>query len=91
MGAGNVLHSGENRESYICDIFSDGDFEIRADTKLVDEYGSDTDDGDKGGDDDGDGGDGGNGGQKSSARGRAVGPAIVTGTRIDQRPMGNES
>jgi len=91
VGVGNVLHSGENRESYICDIFSNGDFEIRADTKLVDEYGTDSDDDDQGDDDDGDGGGSESGGsQTSSAKGRAVGPAIITGTRIDQRPMGNE-
>lgn len=87
VGADNVLHSGQNRESYICDIFSNGDFEVRADTKLVDEYGT----GDGSDDEDDDGGGGSSGGQKGPTKGRAIGPAIITGTRIDQRPMGNES
>jgi competence protein ComEC len=76
VGADNVLHSGENRESYICDIFENGEYEIRPDTTLVDEYGGDEEEKEK---------------QESAANARVrVGaPAIVTATKIDQRPMGH--
>lgn len=39
VGEDNVLHSGENKECYICDIRTGGDYEVRTDSKLVDEYG----------------------------------------------------
>jgi len=79
VGVDNVLHTGENRECFICDIFTDGDYEIRTDTKLVDEYGFSDDDGD---DDKKD--------SKSKAS-KAVAPAIITGTQVDHRPMGRTS
>jgi competence protein ComEC len=83
VGAENVLHTGANRESYICDIFADGTYEVRTDTKLVDAYGSDNDDGDDedGGSERGKGGQGGGG-----AAVRVGSPAVAT--RIDSRPMG---
>ena len=85
VGADNVLHTGAIRESYICDIFADGTYEVRSDTKLVDEYGTDSDDED---DDD----EGGGGGQKSNSGGggnaaRIAFPAVFT--KIDNRPMGH--
>lgn len=73
VGEDNVLHTGENRESYICDIFSGGDFEINTDTKLVDEYGLDSDNK-----------------PQNKNQGQAAGPALMSGTRIDQRPMGHK-
>jgi competence protein ComEC len=78
VGADNVLHTGENRECFICDIFSDGEVEVTVDTKLVDAYGL-------GGDDDGD--DKQKGGSTANVAAR-TGPAIITGTQIDRRPMG---
>lgn len=78
----DVLHTGKNRKSFICDIFSDGEFEVRDDKKkLANEYGISTDD------DDGDK-------KKKSAtsNARAWEPAapavIVPGTRVDEKPMG---
>lgn len=44
VGADNVLHTGKNRECYICDIFTDGKYSVATDTKLVDEYGIGNDD-----------------------------------------------
>ena len=76
VGEDNVLHTGENRECYICDVLESGDVEVTTDTKLVDAYGL----GEDGGDD---------GQKKSNTKARAAGAAaIVTGTKIDQRPMG---
>ncbi len=71
VGADNVLHTGKNRECYICDIFTDGKYAVATDTKLVDKYGIGNDD------------DGSNG--KSGAK---VAPVVITGTRIDRKPMG---
>lgn len=76
VGKDNVLHNGANRESFICDIFSDGTYTVEPDTDLVDEYGlghSDTSEESK---------------SNSSKKAKSAGPAIVTGTRIDRRPMG---
>lgn len=87
VGADNVLHSGKNRESYICDVFADGTFEVRTDTKLVEEYGRDDDDGDDDDDDDQDDG----GGKISARKATAIAPVVLPKTRIDQRPMGDES
>lgn len=76
VGADNVLHTGKDRKSFICDIYTNGDFVINEDTRLVDEYGRDEDD---------------DGGAAANAKAsvRVSGPAIISGTRIDQRPMGN--
>lgn len=73
VGADNVLHSGKNRESYICDIFDDGTFHIQADTLLVDEYGKDESTATN---------------SKNSNIGWLA-PAIAPRTKIDQRPMGS--
>jgi beta-lactamase superfamily II metal-dependent hydrolase len=75
VGADNVLHSGENRESYICDIFTNGTYEIWSDTKLTDEYGHDDDEDVKSE-------------QDKGAAIRIGAPTIVTATKIDRRPMG---
>lgn len=79
VGKDNVLHTGAKCESYICDIYTDGTFEIRSDTSLVDEYGNDNDEDEK----------------KSEAKGnannigvRAAAPTIAT--KLDHRPMGNQ-
>jgi competence protein ComEC len=92
VGADNVLHSGKNRESYICDLFTDGMFEVRTDTKLVEEYGrDDTDDDDGDDDDDDDQGGGGGGGKGNARKAVAISPVVLPKTRIDQRPRGDES
>jgi len=46
----NVLHTGEKRHSFICDIYRDGQYTVQSDNgDLVDEYGIDgEDDGEKG-------------------------------------------
>lgn len=77
VGKDNVLHTGGNRESFICDIYTDGTYAVSADSRLVDEYGNGNDDDD---DDDGGGGKGG--------KAKAAAPAVITGTRIDHKPMG---
>ncbi|MBG8556106.1 ComEC/Rec2 family competence protein [Hymenobacter guriensis] len=41
----NLMHSGENRESIIIDIKSDGTWEVNTDQELVNEYGYDNDGG----------------------------------------------
>jgi beta-lactamase superfamily II metal-dependent hydrolase len=79
VGKDNVLHTGANRETYICDIYTDGTYSVETDTKLVDEYGRDNDDDDK----------------NSKKENKSSGPAIRTAapavaTRLDSRPMGSE-
>ncbi len=78
VGADNVLHTGKNRECFICDIYTDGDYDLRTDTRLVDEYGLDGDDGD----DDND---------SNSKASKGLTQAVVTGTQVDNRPMGRTS
>jgi len=78
VGKENVLHTGANCESYICDIFTDGTYEVRTDTSLVDEYGRDNDDDEK------------KTGNKTNASRisvRAAAPTIAT--KLDRRPMGS--
>jgi competence protein ComEC len=78
VGKDNVLHTGANRESYICDIFTDGNYEVRADTTLVDEYGRDNDDKEKAD-------------RKGTSKNIDVRPIATTvATKLDQRPMGNQ-
>ena len=74
VGADNVLHAGENRECFIYDIYTDGKYAVTTDTKLVEEYGIGNDD-----DDDGKS----NGGPAAKAA-----PVVITGTRMDRKPMG---
>lgn len=71
VGAGNVLHGGPERYSYICDIYRDGSYGGVVDdkAKLAKAYpaGEGNDDGDE-----------------------IIGaPAIVSGTRVDDRPQGD--
>lgn len=79
VGKDNVLHTGANQESIICDIFTDGSYEIHVDTKLVEEYGRDNEkDDDKSN-------------KKNSSSARVIQSAAPTvATRLDQRPMGLE-
>lgn len=80
VGEDNVLHTGDPRQSFICDVFTDGKIAIESDTKLVDEYAI--------------GKKRANGKDKSSenqASKAAASAALITGTRIDRRPMGNHS
>lgn len=76
VGDDNVLHTGQDRYTYICDVFHDGQYPISSDQgELAEEYGF------KDKDDEG-------GGQKS----RWVAPAIsFPRTRVDDRPMGGQS
>lgn len=69
----NVLHTGEKRYSFICDIYQDGGFGGVSDDKgaLAKAYPAN----------EGECNDGGTGNQ-------ALSPAITTGTRVDDRPMG---
>lgn len=78
-GKDNVLHTGANRESYICDIFTDGTYEVRTDTKLVEMYGRDNDDDEKKSE---------NKSSSSRIATRAAAPTMAT--RLDRRPMGND-
>jgi competence protein ComEC len=79
VGKDNVLHTGLNRESYICDIFTDGTYEIRHDTSLVDEYGRDNDEQKKNSETN----------QKAgSISVRTATPMMAT--KLDQKPMGNQ-
>jgi len=73
VGADNILHSGEKRYSYICDIYREGDYSGVEDDKgaLVEAYPL------QNGDDE-------RGGKKEAVRG----PAIAVRTRVDDRPMG---
>lgn len=69
----NMLHTGDGKKSYILDIFSNGEYQIRDDSgELAEEYGFTSEDNDN--DDDG-------GNSKSR------GPFIIA-PKIDQRPMG---
>lgn len=74
VGKDNLLHTGENRYSFICDIYRDGTYTVDSDLgELVEAYKYVA--GDKGG----------NEGGKSRA---AVSVPAVIGTRVDHRPMG---
>lgn len=72
-GEDNLLHTGEARHSFICDIYRDGQYQIVSDDgALANEYGLKGDDGD--------------GGRQKS---RWETPAITfPRTRVDDRPMG---
>jgi hypothetical protein len=79
VGEDNVLHTGANHESFICDIFTDGTYEVRVDTKLVEEYGRDNEKKDEKSE------------KKNSSSARVIQSAAPTvATRLDQRPMGLE-
>jgi hypothetical protein len=79
VGKDNVLHTGANRESIICDIFTDGTYDVRVDTKLVEEYGRDNDEKDKKSE------------KKNSSSASVIRTAAPTlATRLDERPMGLE-
>ncbi len=75
VGKDNVLHTGKSRTSFICDIYTNGDFAIDEDSRLVDEYGRDQSKDKKEAS--------GNG-----ASARVAAPAVIQSTRIDERPMG---
>lgn len=81
VGEDNVLHTGDPRQSFICDVFTDGKITVESDTKLFDEYALDEDDEEGEKDED----------EKANARAKAATATIITGTRIDRRPMGNHS
>ncbi len=79
VGEDNVLHTGDPRQSFICDVFTDGTIAIETDTKLVDEYalGKTKDQEDEK--------------TKNEGAKAAAAATVITGTRIDRRPMGNHS
>jgi hypothetical protein len=79
VGKDNVLHTGANQESIICDIFTNGSYEVRVDTKLVEEYGRKNEKKNEKSD------------EKNSSSARVIHSAAPTvATRVDQRPMGLE-
>lgn len=81
VGQDNVLHTGANRESYICDIFTDGTYKISHDTSLVDEYGSDNDKEEE------------EKQSKTTSNASSIGvraAAPMMATRLDHKPMGNQ-
>ena len=72
VGADAILHTGDKRYCFICDIYRDGGYHVQDDKgELVSEYKL---------------GGGGDNGDKSKAY--AI-PAVV-GTKVDQRPMGQD-
>lgn len=75
VGGDGLLHTGDKRESYICDIFTDGEISVTIDTKLAKHYGVKDNAKDKQNE------------SKATAV-RASGPLILGGTKIDQKPMG---
>jgi beta-lactamase superfamily II metal-dependent hydrolase len=78
VGGDNVLHTGDKRYTFICDIFRDGTYQIQDDGgELAEKYPSD---------DDGSGNGGGGGGDKAKS---AAAPAVLV-TRVDSRPMGTQ-
>ena len=82
VGKDNVVHTGKNRECFIADVFANGTVELSTDTELVDAYqlGKKKDDG---------GDDGKSSKKLAPARAKAsAAPAVITGTKIDNRPMG---
>jgi competence protein ComEC len=67
-----ILHLGDGRRSFICDIFSDGDYTINDDGgRLADIYGFQSDNG---------------GGGKSNKHSSVGGPYIIS--QVDRKPMG---
>jgi competence protein ComEC len=72
----NLMHTGANQESFICDIFTDGSFVVREDTKLVDEYGRDNDKKETK-----------SNGKKNSSNIAFPVAAPMIATRLDDRPM----
>jgi beta-lactamase superfamily II metal-dependent hydrolase len=76
VGKENVLHTGENRYCFICDIFLDGSYGLKDDKgELAEAYPIDDDKGDP-----------------SKASRAWTGPtavASVVSTRVDRRPMGS--
>lgn len=79
VGAGDVLHTGEKRYSFICDIYRDGTYGGVEDDQgvLAEAYPLEDGDGD------------GNG--KASSVAKAIAPAPFVRTRVDDRPMGSSS
>lgn len=81
VGKDNVLHTGDPRQSFICDVFTDGKIIVECDTKLVDEYALAKDEEDEEE----------NKQESQSTKAKVVTAAsVITGTRIDRRPMGNQ-
>lgn len=72
----NILHTGQERYSFICDIYRDGDYGGVEDDKgrLADEYTLEKDNEEDTGED--------------GAGSALVAPAYRPGSRVDQRPMG---
>lgn len=72
----NILHTGESRLSFICDVFCDGEYQITDDSgDLVEKYGLREDDPE---------------GNDTSGTNGAKAVTSYIGTRVDERPMGSE-
>lgn len=78
VGEDNILHTGEKRHSFICDIFRDGKYQVTSDNGELAESYSIKEENDNGG---------GNGGKKKAA---VVSSVSIPRTRVDERPMGKE-
>lgn len=78
VGEDNILHTGEKRYSFICDIFRDGKYQVISDNGELAESYSIKEENDNGG---------GNGGKKKAA---VVSSVSIPRTRVDERPMGKE-
>ncbi len=72
VGEDNILHTGEKRHSFICDIFRDGEYHICSDNgDLADAYTTEDDDD-----------------TNESNKAKAVAAPTIVSTRVDHRPMG---
>jgi beta-lactamase superfamily II metal-dependent hydrolase len=74
VGGDNILHTGDKRHSFICDIFRDGVYAIQSDNgDLANTYSIEDDEDNDDGDD----------------RKKSLTTPAVVGTRVDRRPMGS--
>ncbi|NLS95410.1 MAG: competence protein ComEC [Planctomycetaceae bacterium] len=72
VGKDNVLHTGEKRHSFICDIFRDGQYQIGSDNgDLADAYPAKDEDE-----------------KTENNKAKVVATTTAFGTRVDHRPMG---
>lgn len=78
VGEDNILHTGEKRHSFICDILRDGKYLIISDNGELAESYSIKEENDNGG---------GNGEKKKAI---VISSVSIPRTRVDERPMGKE-
>jgi competence protein ComEC len=72
VGEDNILHTGEKRHSFICDIFRDGEYQLSSDNgDIADAYPAEDDEN-----------------KSENDKKKAMAVTTVAGTRVDYRPMG---